>query len=31
MTKWRYFAERELPRVIRELGIPCAEPVRVPV
>ena len=22
--KWRYFAERELPRVIRDLGIPCA-------
>jgi hypothetical protein len=29
MAKWRYFAGRELPRVIRELGIPCAEPVRV--
>jgi hypothetical protein len=29
VTKWRYFADRELPRVIRELGIPCAEPVRV--
>lgn len=24
--KWRYFAERELPRVVRELGLPCAEP-----
>ena len=24
--KWRYFAERELPRVIRDLGIPCALP-----
>jgi hypothetical protein len=29
MTKWRYFAQRELPRVIRELGIPCAAPVVV--
>jgi hypothetical protein len=27
MTKWRYFAADELPRVIRELGIPCARPV----
>jgi hypothetical protein len=29
MTTWRHFARRELPRVVRELGIPCAEPVRV--
>jgi hypothetical protein len=29
MTKWRYFAADELPLVIRELGIPCARPVRV--
>jgi hypothetical protein len=29
MAKWRYFAARELPRVIRELGIPCATPVVV--
>ena len=29
MAKWRYFAARELPKVIRELRIPCAKPVRV--
>jgi hypothetical protein len=27
VTAWRYFADREFPRVIRELGLPCAEPV----
>jgi hypothetical protein len=29
VATWRYFAERELPRVIRDLGLPAAEPVRV--
>jgi hypothetical protein len=28
-VKWRYFADREFPRVVRELGLPCAESVRV--
>ena len=28
MAKWRYFAERELPRVIRALGLPAARPPR---
>ena len=28
MAKWRYFAERELPRVIRELGLPAARALR---
>jgi hypothetical protein len=27
--KWRYFAAKEHPRVIRELGIPCATPALV--
>lgn len=27
--KWRYFAAKELPKVIRELGIPCASPALV--
>jgi hypothetical protein len=29
VAKWRYFAAKELPKVIRDLGIPCAKPVRV--
>jgi hypothetical protein len=29
MAKWRYFAARELPKVIRDLRLPAAEPVRV--
>jgi hypothetical protein len=29
VAKWGYFAANELPKVIRELGIPCATPVRV--
>ena len=29
MAKWRYFADRVFPIVVRELGIPCAEPVLV--
>jgi hypothetical protein len=28
-VKWREHAAKEHPRVVRELGIPCAEPVRV--
>ncbi len=28
--KWRYFAEREFPRVVRDLGIPCATSVHAP-
>jgi hypothetical protein len=28
VTTWRHFAKRELPRVIRELGLPAAEPIR---
>jgi hypothetical protein len=29
VTTWRHFAKKQLPCVIRELGIPCAEPARV--
>jgi hypothetical protein len=30
MTKWHSFAERELPRVVRALGLPAAHPARDP-
>jgi hypothetical protein len=29
MATWRHFAKRELPKVIRDLRLPAAEPVRV--